>query len=549
MGTRIGHTIHWRSMLLVMALLLAACGRQDTGTAGGTGGSGATGGAAATAIGGTDAASGATTAAGGEAGGAAGDAQSDATINISLSAEPPKLDPAQSSALVDRQVLNSIFDKLVDLNAEGEIVPMLATEWQVSDDQLTYTFTLREGVKFHDGTDLDAEAVKFNLERGMEEASPRRTELAAVSAIEVVDPQTLKVTLKEPFAPFLSVLTDRAGMIVSPTAAQEMGEDFLSKPVCSGPFKFQERVMGSTITLVRNDDYWQEGLPKAKQIVYKIFTDANTALVNLRSGQVDITDQIPSKEVPGLQSDNKFVVVNEPGMGYQGIWLNTQNPPLDKKEVRQAIAMLINRDALVKVVFGGTATPGNSPFSPSNLAYGDSDKYSPPNVEQAKALLAQAGVPNPSFTLMTGTSAVLAQQAQLIQGFLQPAGINMQIEKVEFGTMLEQMSNGNYQAGALGWSGRPDPDQNIYNFFITGGSSNYANYSNPQVDELLNQARREGDEAKRKALYDQVMEILHEDVPYVYIYHSNNTFGLNANVIGFTYVPDGIIRTYTLNKQ
>ena len=125
----------------------------------------------------------------------------------------------------------------------------------------------------------------------------------------------------------------------------------------------------------------------------------------------------------------------------------------------------------------------------------------------------------------------------------------MQIEKVEFGTMLDQMENGNFQAGALGWSGRPDPDQNIYNFFVTGGSNNDANYSNPQVDELLKEARREGDEAKRKALYDQVMQILHEDVPYIYIYHSNNTFGLTANVTGFTYVPDGIIRTHTLNKQ
>ena len=543
------------SLLLILMLALASCGTQGD-TAGGTGAGGANqattaagGGAATAAAGDTGAAAGgaATTTAGG--GDPTGGAQGDATINISLQAEPPKLDPATSSAFVDRQVLNSIMDKLVDLNPEGEIVPMLAKEWQVSDDQLTYTFTLQEGVKFHDGTDFDAEAVKFNLERGMAEASPRRTELSAVSAIEVVDPQTVKVTLKEPFAPFLSVLTDRAGMIVSPTAAKEMGEDFLSKPVGSGPFKFQERVMGSTITLVRNDDYWQEGLPKAKQIVYKIFTDANTALVNLRSGQVDITDSLPSKEVPALKSNPEFVVVNEPGLGYQGVWLNTEAPPLDKKEVRQAISMLINRDALVKVMFGETATPGNSPFSPSNLAYGESDKYNPPNVEEAKALLAKAGVPNPSFTLMTGTSPANAQFAQLIQGFLQPAGINMQIEKVEFGTMLDQMENGNFQAGALGWSGRPDPDQNIYNFFLTGASNNDANYSNPKVDELLNEARRDGDEAKRKALYDQVMQILHEDVPYVYIYHSNNVFGLKANVIGFTYVPDGIIRTYTLNKQ
>jgi len=299
---------------------------------------------------------------------------------------------------------------------------------------------------------------------------------------------------------------------------------------------------------VRNDDYWREGLPKAKQIVYKIFTDANTALLNLRSGQVDFTDTLPSKEVEGLQNDPKFTVVNQPGLGYQGIWFNTQKPPLDKKEVRQAIAKLINRDALVRVMFGQTATPGASPFSPGNLAHGDNDKYTAPNVEEAKALLAKAGASNVSFTLKTGTSPTNAQFAQLLQGFLQPAGINMQIEKVEFGTMLEQMETGNFQAGALGWSGRVDPDQNIYNFFITGGSNNDANYSNPKVDELLKQARRESDPAKRKELYNEVMRILQDDVPYIWIYHSNNVFGMNKNISGFTYVPDGIIRTAGLNK-
>lgn len=522
----------FRLLALIAAFVLAACGGGNT--AGNTADNTGAGGTATTSANDSGAASG---------------APGDATISISLSSDPPKLDPAQSSAFVDRQVLNSICDKLVDLDAEGKIVPMLATEWTVSDDKLTYTFKLREGVKFHDGTDFNAEAVKFNLERGMTEKSPRRTELESVKSIEVVDPTTVKVTLKEPFAPFVSVLTDRAGMVVSPKAAQEMGDDFLNKPICSGPFKFQERVKGTHITLVRNEDYWQEGIPKAAQIIYRTFTDANTALVNLRSGQVDITDALPSKEVPGLQNDPKFVVVNQAGMGYQGIWFNTTNPPLDKKEVRQAIAMLVNRDALVKVMFGDTATPGNSPFAPSNLAYGESDKYEQPNVEKAKALLAQAGVSNVSFTLLTGTSAANAQMAQLVQNFLQPAGIDMKIEKVEFGTMLEQMENGNFQAGQLGWSGRPDPDQNIYNFFITGGSNNDANYSNPKVDELLKQARQETDEAKRKALYDQVMQILHEDVPYVYIYHSNNVFGLNANVTGFTYIPDGIIRTANLNKK
>jgi peptide/nickel transport system substrate-binding protein len=540
------------ALILIMTLVLTACGGGGNEGTGGTGD--ATGGAASPAAGtGGDAAASPAAGTGGEtAASPAGDAggqQGDAQINISLDADPPKLDPHQSSALVDRQVLNSLCDKLVDLNAEGEIVPMLATEWEVSDDNLTYTFTLREGVTFHDGTEFDAEAVKFNLERGMTEASPRRTELESIESIEVVDPQTVKVTLKEPFAPFVSVLTDRSGMMVSPTAAQEMGDDFLSKPVCSGPFKYQDRVAGSSITLVRNDDYWQEGLPKAKTITYKVFPDANTALVNLRSGQLDITNVLPPKEVPALQDNPEFVVVNEPGLGYQGIYLNTQQPPFDNANVRKAVDILINREALVKVMFGDTATPGHSPFAPSNFAHGESDTPPDPEVEQAKQLLAEAGVSNVSFTMKTGTSPANAQLAQIVQSMLQPAGINMQIEKLEFGTLLEHGETGNFQALQLGWSGRPDPDQNIYDFIVTGGKNNDAQYSNPEVDELLRQARAESDQDKRKELYARVMGILHEEVPYVYIYHPNILFGMTDDITGFTFVPDGIIRTAQLNKQ
>ena len=523
-------------LMIGAALTLSACG--------GAGGAGTSSNQPTTAAGAGSAGSTAAPAAG-----AAQGQQGNAEIVISLNADPPKLDPAQSSAFVDRQVLNNLCDKLLDLDPQGKIVPMLATEWKISDDKLTYTFTLREGIKFHDGTDLNADAVKFNIERGMTETSPRRTELSSVKSVEVVDPKTIKITLKQPFAPFLSVLTDRAGMIVSPKAAQELGNDFITKPVCSGPFRYQDRVKGDHITLVRNENYWQKGLPKAAKLTYRIFTDANTALVNLKSGQIDFSDSVPSKEVPNLQQDKNFVVVNQPGFGYQGIYLNTKRPPLDNKNVREAIDLLIDRDALVKVVFGGTSTPGHSPFAPTHFAFGDSDKYDKPNVEQAKKLLADAGATNVSFTLKTGTSAVNTQVAQLIQNFLKPAGIDMQIEKLEFGTQLDQTDKHDFQASALGWSGRPDPDLNIYDFMITDGANNDSQFSNPTVDEQLKLARSENDEAKRKAAYDQVMHILHDEVPYVYLYHQNNVFAMRANVTGFTYVPDGIIRAANMSKQ
>ncbi len=536
-------------LLIIAALGLSACGggAASSGAAPPTAAPAAsgTGSTAATAAPAAGAEQSTAAPAAGDTSGAAGNSE----IVISLNADPPKLDPAQSSAFVDRQVLNNICDKLADIDAQGKIIPMLATEWKISDDKLTYTFTLREGVKFHDGTDFNADAVKINLARGMTEKSPRRTELSSVQSVDVIDPKTVKITLKQPFAPFLSVLTDRSGMIVSPKAAQEMGDDFLSKPVCSGPFMFQDRVKGDHITLVRNPNYWQPGLPKAAKLTYKIFTDPNVELVNLRSGQVDFIDSVPAKEVPSVQQDSKFAVVNQAGFGFQGIYLNTTKSPLDNKAVRKAIDLLIDRDALVKVVFSGTATAGHSPFAPSQFAFGDSDKYDKPNLDQAKKLLADAGISNVSFTLKTGTAPVNVQVAQLIQNFLKPAGIDMQIEKLEFGTQLDQTDKGDFQASALGWSGRPDPDLNIYDFMVTGGANNSSQFSNPTVDAQLKVARAESDEAKRKAAYDQVMQVLNDEVPYVYLYHQNNVFAMSAQITGYTYVADGIIRAANMSKK
>lgn len=477
-------------------------------------------------------------------------AKTGGTLNVGISSDAPKLDPAVSSSLYDRQVFASIFDKLVDLDENGKIVPMLAQEWKVSDDQKSYTFKLRQGVKFHDGTDFNAEAVKFNFDRNMDKNSTRRGELATVDKVTVVDPYTVKVDLKQPFAPFLSVLTDRAGMMVSPEAAKKAGQDFMNNPVGTGPFVYKERVKGSTITLEKNPNYWQKGLPKVDKVVYKVFNDSNVALANLKSGQVDLTDKLPAKELDNLKNDTKISVINEASYGYQGMHLNVTKAPFDKKEIRQAVDLLIDRDAIIKVAINGVAQPQHSPFAPKQFAYGDSDKAEKPNLDKAKELLAKGGKPNGfDFTLKISTSPTNALVGQMIQNMLKPAGINVNLEKVEFGTLLDQLQKGNFEAGTTGWSGRPDPDGNIYDFYVTGGSQNYAKYSNPQVDKLLNEGRGNSDEAKRKADYDSIMKILLDEVPFVYFYHEPNLIGVAKATDGFKYVPDGIIRTVNVAKK
>ncbi|TGE38690.1 peptide ABC transporter substrate-binding protein [Desulfosporosinus fructosivorans] len=473
------------------------------------------------------------------------------TLNIALSSDAPKLDPALSSSVYDRYVFQSLFDKLVDIDKDGKIVPMLAEKIDVSTDGLVYTFHLHKGVKFTDGTDFNAEAVKFNFDRNMDKSSPRKGELGEVKAVSVVDPDTVKVELKQPFSPFLSILSDRAGMMVSPTAVTKAGQDFLNNPVGTGPFIFKERVKGNSITLVKNPNYWQKGLPHLDSVVYKIITDANVAAMNLKSGQVDMTDwRFPTKEIQNFKSDPNFMLINQAGQGYVGFYLNVSQPPFDNKYLRQAVDVLIDREALVKLIKNGAATAGHSPFAPGNLANGDSDKTFSPDTAKAKDFLVKAGKPDGfTFTYKTSTTPDNQRTAEMLQNMLKPAGITMNIEKLEFGTLLDQSIKGNFEASAVSWSGRPDPDQNIYDDVITNGSMNYGRYSNPQIDGLMKDARIEQDPAKRKVIYDQAMTILNEELPYIFFYHENNVFGLSKHIQGFVPISDGLIRTVSIFKN
>jgi peptide/nickel transport system substrate-binding protein len=473
----------------------------------------------------------------------------DVVLRIALNADPPKLDPHQSTALVDRQVFQSLFDKLVDFDKDLNVVAGLAETWNISPDGKTYTFSLRKGVKFHDGTPFNAEAVKYNFDRMMDPnfTSPRKSEIKAIDKVTVVDEFTVKLELKQPFAGLLATLADRAGMIVSPTAAKAAGVDFVNNPVGTGPFKFKERIKGDSITLVRNEDYWQKGLPKAAGIVYKTVTDENVKLVNLQSGQLDIIDTVPAAQVPQLKSDSRVKVSIGPSLQFQGLWINTTKPSLKDKRVRQAISYAIDREALVKVVFGETAVPATSPFAPGTPA--NEKKPTPArDVAKAKQLLAEAGQSSLSLTLKIAPSPINQQIAQVVQNMLAEAGITITIEQQEFGQLLDQMGKKNYDLGQVGWSGRPDPDGNIYAFMITGDLNNYAGYSNAQVDKLLNDARIPSDMAQRKQMYAQIMQILDDEMPYVYLWHPRDVKGMGPTVQGYVAVPDGMIRTLNLTK-
>src|SRR5688572_26998610 len=354
------------------------------------------------------------------------------TLRIGLAEDPDVLDPSMARTFVGRIVFAGLCDKLLDLDEKLNIVPQLATSYQWSSDNKSLVLKLRSGVTFHDGEQFDAAAVKYNLERHKSmKGSNRRGELAVVSSVDAVDPQTVRINLAAPFAPLLAVLTDRAGMMVSPKAAAAAGEKFGAKPVCSGPLRFVERIAQDRIVLERFPDYWDKGRIHFDRIVYQPIVDATVRLANLRSGQLDFIERVAPSDIPQLRGDNRFKVAKIVEIGYQGITINVnksdaaQKNPLGRDpRVREALELSLDRDAIVKVAMEGEAQPGNQWVAPSNRFYGKSAPMPKRNVQRARQLLKEAGVPNPSFTLMTPTTSDAQRVAQVVQAMAKDAGFD-----------------------------------------------------------------------------------------------------------------------------
>jgi peptide/nickel transport system substrate-binding protein len=469
------------------------------------------------------------------------------TLRVGLNADPPRMDPHLSTAAVDRQVYQNLFDKLVDINKDLEIVPMLAVSWTITDGGRVYTFKLRPNVVFHDGTPFNAEAVKANFERMLDRSfnSPRRNEISLVTGVTVVDPLTVRITLEKPFSPFLSILSDRAGMMVSPTAAQRLGRNFEREPVGTGPYKFVEKRPQERIVLERFDRHWDRTAGNVQQIIYRPFTDENARLANLRAGELDIIDQVAPAEVPKLKTDPVLKLSEIIGLGWQGMWIQVESGIFSKKELRQAVNAAIDRRTLVRVVFGETAEPANGPFPPGMFTYGVPANSRVPerNLDLARQKLRDGGQPNGfTFTLKVTPGRVPQQVAQVIQSMVGEVGIKVNIEIVEFGALLSQLDAHKFEASLLGWSGRPDPDANIYGFFVTGGGLNNSAYANPKLDALLDAARILTTQDQRRRAYTDVMNTLNDDLPYLFLWWPKDYKVLSPKLQGFVHVPDGMMR-------
>lgn len=482
--------------------------------------------------------------------GLAGAASAQTTLRIGLAEDPDVLDPSLGRTYVGRIVFASLCDKLFDIDADLNIVPQLALSHETSEDGRTLTIKLRDGVTFHDGAPMDAQAVKYSLDRHRTmEGSFRRGELSVVESVEVVDPLTVQLNLKSPFAPLLATLTDRSGMIVSPAAAEAAGDQFGNAPVCAGPFSFVERVQQDRIVVEKFADYWNAENVFIDRIEYRPIPDSTVRLANLQSGDLDLIERALATDIPAIRADDSLELEVVGELGYQGMTLNVANgegatgPLAESPLVRQALNLAIDREALNQVVFNGEFFPGNQWIGPQNQWYQEAHPVPARDVEKAKALIAEAGVTTPIVVdFMVPNNPEVRQVAEVIQAMAAEAGFDMQIRVVEFATGLQEAEAGRFGAFMLAWSGRPDPDGNIYSFAYTGGPLNYGKFSNPEVDAALDAARTATTFEDRKAAYADAADIWLTEGSVLYLYHRAMLIAHTTAVDGYVQLPDGLVR-------
>ena len=452
-------------------------------------------------------------------------------------AEPQALDPHTVTAVNDFRILMNLYDGLVRY-ADGtlEVEPALAESWQISDDGTTYTFELRDGVQFHDGSAFDADAVVWNFERMLNEDHPLHEEtgpfplsffFSAIEDVTALDRLTVEFTLDEPYAPFLSNLAYPTGLIVSPEAVEQHGDEFGRNPSGTGPFTFTEWRANERVVVERNADYW-DGAPALEAVVFRPITDANTRVAEMLSGGIDVMVEVPPTAVAQFRTD-QFNVVEQAGPHVWFLILNMREGPFTDKRVRQAANYAIDKRSLTEDVLEGTAEIAAGPTPPAFAwAYNEELTPYPHDPERARELIAEAGAEGAELTFYVteGGSGMLdpVPMGTAIQADLEAVGFDVTIETYEWNTFLGRVNpglEGEADMAQMAWMTN-DPDTLPFltlrsEAFPDDGGFNSGYYSNPEVDELLEAARRATDQDDRAAHYKRMQEIVQEDAPWVFV--------------------------------
>jgi peptide/nickel transport system substrate-binding protein len=488
---------------------------------------------------------------------AAADAQKKQLV-VALNQDPDILDPTLSRTYVGRIIFSQMCEKLYEIDESLNIFPQLAAALPaVSDGGKTVTIKLRPNVKFNDGTPMTAEAVRFSLDRHRQmKGSNRRSELASIVSIEALDPLTVQLRLKAPFAPLAAQLADRAGMPVSPAAAQKLGDKFGTAPVCVGPWQFVERVPQDRIVVERSPHYFDQAAAKFDRIVFRIIPDDNVRLANLRSGDIDVMHRVTPSDTASLKKEGRFDVSSVTGLGYNSVTINLRNktgktnPPGDlgtplanDPRVREALELSIDREALNQVAYDGQYTPGCGFIAP-NSVYFDKTRTCPKrDVARAKKLLADAGLGGGyKFEMVVVNNPQQRRVAEVIQGMAREAGFDISLRPSEFASALKDNDDGKHQSFLIGWSGRVDPDGNVHQGQTCTGPLNATLACDEKLDSLLNRAREITDIAQRRALYREASDLIGARRNVLYLYHEHYIVAYPKNLKGYKGVPDGLIR-------
>ncbi len=468
------------------------------------------------------------------------------TLNIGFASDAKTVDPLISVQSSERQVLYLVFNTLVKFGPDFSIKPELARSWDVQNDGQRIVFKLQEGVKFHDGTPFDAQAVKWNIEKRLDPAigSSQRDQLAPIIAsVEVVDPLTVAFNLKGRFPGLLSLLGERPGFMVSPTAYDKSPQDFANHPIGTGPFLFKEWVRGSNLTVERNEGYWEKGLPYLDKIVFRDLAGSVVGVQRLLTGELDFVPDLSPQEVRSLESQSKIVL--KPitvGRWYSLQW-QVDKPPFNNVTLRQAIAHAIDRNRINEIVMRGRGVVADSPTPPGLWWHDEQIKSAPYDPAKAKTLLKEAGYADGlQVTLSAPQISAFQQISQLVQEQLAAIGVKATLQPVSANDWYARIVDGATNFTPTRWTQRPDPDGLLYILFHTKGFQNTTKYNNPDVDALLDRARQTYDQNERKTLYAEVQRKIIQDLPMVPLFFSAEYAAMRDVVHNFEWIPDQIPR-------
>ncbi len=479
------------------------------------------------------------------------------SIIVADGTEPESLSPPQGTGVA--HPINAIYEGLVEFSGDRELTPKLATSWEASDDGTEWTFELREGVKFHDGTDFNSAAVKATYEHLVDPdlAANRRGNYLLIQEVDDSEDLTVRFVTDPPNPDFVSLMTDSSSFIVSPTALEQYGADFGRNPVGTGPFKFVEWIPNDHVSAERFEDYWGEK-PAVQTFVYRPIPEVSTRVVVLQTGEVDVVFNLPSSDLESLEQTEGVTIHTEPSLSVVMMEPRVSVPPLDDARVRRALNMAIDKDAILSNVMGGNALPLTTPGVPglAETVNFDPLAFDP---EGAKALLAEAGYPDGIQVNITYTGGRFPgddQVVQAVQGYWSMIGVEATINRTDYATFVDTLRRDPAEMpGEILMPSRSSVtnDYHIYRMYHSeathADAAQRSGYSNPEVDELLNAEREEFDPEARAKIFAQIQELLWEDQPMIYLMQQVELWGQRDNVSGFTINGQGNFVPAQANKS